>query len=104
MDGHEHADVTEYWMNTYLPAMTKFEACMVHFDGPNLEWTEPTLKPNEKEIVALYLSGHSFSFFILSYCYLILSYYLATSGIEPRTCRHMAKSGPCYDLGGSRPT
>jgi len=54
MDGHEHADVTEYWMNTYLPAMTKFEAHMVHFNGPNLEWTEPTLKPNEKEIVVLY--------------------------------------------------
>ena len=27
---------------------------MVHFDGPDLEQTEPTLKPNEKEIVVLY--------------------------------------------------
>jgi len=54
MDGHEHADVIEYRMNTFLPVMTKFEAHMVHFNGPDLEWTVPTLKPDEKEIVALY--------------------------------------------------
>ena len=41
--------------------------------------------------VTIYLSG-CFPFIP----YLILSYYLAPSGIEPRTCRHMAGSGPCY--------
>src|SRR5882762_6600261 len=59
---------------------------------------------HDRNMLCCLMSGRSFSFFILSYCYLILSYYLATSGIEPKTCRHMARSGPCYDLGGSRPT
>jgi len=36
MDGHERADVIEYRRNVFLPEMAKFEARMVHFEGPEL--------------------------------------------------------------------
>ena len=54
MDGHECADVDEYWNNIFLPAMTRFEACMIDFEGPELRRVESILEPGEKEIIALY--------------------------------------------------
>lgn len=33
MDGHERADVVRYWNDIFLPAMSKFKARMVHYEG-----------------------------------------------------------------------
>lgn len=33
MDGHERADVVRYRNDTFLPAMSEFEARMVHYEG-----------------------------------------------------------------------
>jgi len=35
MDGHERTDVVEYRNNVFLPAMAKFEARMVQYEGPD---------------------------------------------------------------------
>lgn len=51
MDGHERADVVRYRNDTFLPAMSEFEARMVHYEGPEMKRVEPTLKPGEKEII-----------------------------------------------------
>ena len=51
MDGHERADVVRYRNDIFLPAMSKFEACMVHYEGLEMKRVEPVLKPGEKEII-----------------------------------------------------
>jgi hypothetical protein len=52
MDGHERADVVKYRQEVFLPLMAKYEARMVHFEGPDLERVEPNLQPGEREIIA----------------------------------------------------
>jgi len=37
MDGHEHADVVRYRNDIFLPVMSKFEARMVHYEGPEMK-------------------------------------------------------------------
>ncbi len=60
MDGHEQADVVEYRQTTFLPLMAKFEARMVHFDGPELQRVNPTLQPGECEIIPNFHDESSF--------------------------------------------
>lgn len=48
MDGHERCDVVHYRDHEFLPAMLKFEECMVHYEyyedkGPDLIRVEPKL-------------------------------------------------------------
>ena len=54
MDGHERTDVVEYRNNVFLPAMAKFEARMVQYEGPDLKRSEPKLQHGDREIIALY--------------------------------------------------
>ena len=54
MDGHERADVVEYRNNVFLPRMEKYEAQMVHYDGPDLQRTEPKLLAGTREIIPLF--------------------------------------------------
>lgn len=54
MDGHERPDVVEYRNSVFLPAMARYERCMTHFEGPELQEVKPTLAPGEKEIVAYF--------------------------------------------------
>ena len=60
MDGHERADVVKYRVEVFLPAIEKFEAWMVHFEGPELRHVEPQLKPGEREIIANFHDESSF--------------------------------------------
>jgi len=52
MDSHEQEDVIKYRQEVFLPSMAKFEAQMVHYEGPELNPTKPTLKPGEQEIIS----------------------------------------------------
>jgi len=60
MDGHKQEDVVEYWQKVFLPLMTKFEECMVHYKGPNLKHVEPILKPREHKIIPNFQNESSF--------------------------------------------
>lgn len=51
MDGHEREDVIAYRNEVFLPAMAKFEARMVQYDGPDMKPIKPKLAPGEKEII-----------------------------------------------------
>lgn len=51
MDGHERADVVQYRTHVFLPLMAKYEARMVHYEGPEMKRVEPTLEEGEKEII-----------------------------------------------------
>lgn len=48
MDGHERADVVAYRNEKFLPAMAKFEARMIHYEGPEMKRVEPDLAPGER--------------------------------------------------------
>ena len=37
MDGHKRVDVVKYRREVFLPLMAKFEARMVHYEGPELQ-------------------------------------------------------------------
>jgi hypothetical protein len=37
MDGHEHPDVIKYRTEVFLPAMARFEAQMMQYEGPDLK-------------------------------------------------------------------
>jgi hypothetical protein len=52
MDGHEREDVKKYRQEVFLPAMERYEARMVHFEGPELRRVEPTLAAGEKRVIA----------------------------------------------------
>ncbi|KDQ24978.1 hypothetical protein PLEOSDRAFT_32910 [Pleurotus ostreatus PC15] len=54
MDGHEHVDVVQYRNAVFLLQMAKYEACMVHYEGPELRRVEPTLAEGEEEIIPLF--------------------------------------------------
>ena len=62
MDGHERADVqvVEYRQKVFLPLMAKFEAQMVHYEGPELKRVEPILRPGEREIIPNFYDESSF--------------------------------------------
>jgi hypothetical protein len=60
MDGHERADVRKYRDEVFLPAMARFEARMVRFEGPELKRVEPMLNPGEKRIIANFHDECSF--------------------------------------------
>jgi len=60
MDGHERADVVQYRQTIFLPLMAKFEARMVHFDGPELRRVKPILQPGEREIIPNFHDESSF--------------------------------------------
>ena len=60
MDGHERGDVVEYRQDVFLPLMAKFEARMVHFDGPELQQMKPILNPGEREIILNFHDESSF--------------------------------------------
>jgi hypothetical protein len=60
MDGHECADVVKYCQNIFLPLMAKFEAWMVHYEGPELKQVEPNLRPGEQEIISNFHDESSF--------------------------------------------
>lgn len=60
MDGHERADVVNYRQETFLPLMAKFEARMVHYEGPELRHVAPTLEPGEREIIPNFHDESSF--------------------------------------------
>ena len=51
MDGHERADVVKYCQEVFLPLMAQFEACMVHYEGHELNRITPILQPGEREII-----------------------------------------------------
>lgn len=51
MDGHEHDNIVKYRQEVFLPLMAKFEAHMVHYDGPELRHVEPVLQPGECKII-----------------------------------------------------
>jgi len=51
MDGHERDDVVKYRHEVFLPAMGKFEARMVRYEGPELNRVEPVLAPGERQII-----------------------------------------------------
>jgi len=38
----------------FLPLMEKFQACMVHYEGPELQHVELKLAPGEQEIILLF--------------------------------------------------
>jgi len=44
-------DVVKYCQEVFLPFMAKFEARMVHYEGPELKRVEPTLQPGERKII-----------------------------------------------------
>ena len=54
MDGHERKDVVLYRKEIFLLMMEKYEARMVHYDGPDLKCVEPRLAEGEKEIIPLF--------------------------------------------------
>jgi hypothetical protein len=60
MDGHERVDVVEYRQKIFLPLMEKFEARMVHYEGPDLKKVEPTLRPGERDIIPNFHDESSF--------------------------------------------
>ena len=47
-------------MEVFLPAIEKFEAWMVHFEGPELRCVEPQLKPGEQEIIPIFTMKAAF--------------------------------------------
>ena len=51
MDGHECSDVVNYCNKEFLPRMAKFEARMVHYEGPEMTRVEPKLAEGKKEII-----------------------------------------------------
>jgi hypothetical protein len=51
MDGHEREDVIKYRNEVFLPAMARFEARMVRFEGPEMKRVEPVLQLGEKRII-----------------------------------------------------
>jgi hypothetical protein len=54
MDGHERKDVVKYRNEVFLPAMAKFEARMVKFEGSDLKRVDPVLKDGGKLIIPLF--------------------------------------------------
>jgi len=60
MDGHEREDIVKYRQTIFLPSMEKFEARMVHYEGPELKRVEPTLNPGEREIIPNFHDESSF--------------------------------------------
>ncbi|KAG5221653.1 DDE family endonuclease [Salix suchowensis] len=54
MDGHERPDVVQYRNDVFLPQMAKYEARMVHYEGPELRQVEPKLADGEEEIIPLF--------------------------------------------------
>ncbi|KAJ3524344.1 hypothetical protein NMY22_g11041 [Coprinellus aureogranulatus] len=54
MDGHERADVIAYRTSDYLPKIKEYQRGMALYEGPGLKRVEPTLKPGEKEIIAVF--------------------------------------------------
>jgi hypothetical protein len=71
MDGHERPDVVKYRNESYLPKLQVFESRMVQYHGPNLERRPPTLKPGEKQIIALFhdeCSFHAFDYKKSAWC------------------------------------
>jgi len=60
MDGHEQADVVKYCQEEFLPLMAKFEACMAHYEGPELTQVVPTLQPREWEIIPNFYNESTF--------------------------------------------
>ena len=54
MDGQERPDVVEYRQEVFLPAITKFEARMTRYEGPDLVPVKPQLAPGEKEVMPQY--------------------------------------------------
>jgi hypothetical protein len=50
-DGHECDDVVKYRRERFLPQMAKWEARMVHYEGPELKQVNPTLHLGEKEVI-----------------------------------------------------
>lgn len=60
MDGHECPDVVAYRNNSYLSSLDSYEKRMVQYHGPNLEQKPPTLKPGEKQIIAMFHDECSF--------------------------------------------
>lgn len=71
MDGHERPDVVKYRNESYLPKLQVFESRMVQYHGPNLERQPPTLKPGEKQIIALFhdeCSFHAFDYKKSAWC------------------------------------
>ena len=54
MDGHEQPDVIKYHEEIFLPAMQKFEWCMIHYEpnGEEMVQIEPTLEPGETVLIA----------------------------------------------------
>ena len=61
MDGHEHEDVIKYQNDFFLPAMAKFEAWVVHYEGPKLKPVALMLQPGEKEIIPNFHKESTFS-------------------------------------------
>ena len=54
MDGHERDDVVKYRNEVFLPAMARYEAQMVRYEGPEMKRIEPVLQPGEKRIIPLF--------------------------------------------------
>jgi hypothetical protein len=44
MDGHERDDVVKYHNELFLPQMQIFENRMVHWEGPSILRTEPSIR------------------------------------------------------------
>ena len=44
----------EYQNEEFLPAMAEFEKLMVQYNRPDLEHTEPILRPGEVELIPLF--------------------------------------------------
>ena len=53
MDGHEQADVVDYWQNHFLPTMAEFKRQMAWYEGPDLRHVEASTRLetlNNKEV------------------------------------------------------
>ena len=51
MDGHERADVVDYWQRFFPATMAEFERRMARYEGPELRHVAPNFAPGEHEIV-----------------------------------------------------
>jgi len=56
MDGHKREDVKKYRDEVFLPKMKSFERRMVHWEPKDTELkrVEPKLKPDEKQVIAVF--------------------------------------------------
>ena len=56
MDGHKRPDIVEYRNDVFLPLMASFERRMAKWrpEGPGLVCVDPELRPDERQIIAVF--------------------------------------------------